>query len=78
MYYDRNSYPRLIGDGMSKLTGSVAEGCKQCCGGVQAVCFPEAGSGLAPRSHRTDLEARMARVSAVIVGVDLRRAQPDG
>ena len=29
MHYDRNSYPRLIGDGMSKLTGSVAEGCKQ-------------------------------------------------
>ena len=24
MRYDRNSYPRLIGDGMSKLTGSVA------------------------------------------------------
>jgi hypothetical protein len=28
-HYDRNSYPRFIGDGVSKLTGSVAEGCKQ-------------------------------------------------
>jgi hypothetical protein len=24
MRYDRNSYPRFIGDGMSKLTGSIA------------------------------------------------------
>jgi hypothetical protein len=24
MHYDRNSHPRFIGDGMSKLTGSVA------------------------------------------------------
>ena len=24
MYYDRNSHPRLFGDGMSNLTGSVA------------------------------------------------------
>jgi hypothetical protein len=24
MYYDRNNHPRFIGDGMPKLTGSVA------------------------------------------------------
>jgi hypothetical protein len=28
-HYDRNSYPGFIGDGMSKLTSSVAEGGKQ-------------------------------------------------
>ena len=36
---------------------------------------PNAGSGSAPRSHRTTLRPGMARVSAVIVGVDLRRAR---
>jgi hypothetical protein len=57
MHYDRNSHPRFIGDGMSKLTGSVAEGCKRPAFQTRG----RIGIEVAPN----DFEAGMARVNGV-------------